>query len=206
MEAAMYSFTTSWENLKESRVPGAIQRVAWVLYQRPSLNLLKNQVPKLLLTRQYKRYGQLTTAAFKTAPLSARPIRSQIIVNDKGQTEGVMLASGKVIKAKMVLSNATPKVTFRDLLEGPELPKEYINSIKNIDYTSPVTKINVAVNKLPNFLANPNVKDNEVMPHHRCTIHLNCENMDLLEDAYNDAKTKGIYSQKPMIELTIPSR
>jgi phytoene dehydrogenase-like protein len=129
------------------------------------------------------------------------------MVNDKGEVEGVMLESGKTLKSNMVLSNVTPKVTFLDMMEGHELPKEYLNSIKNVDYTSPVTKINVAVNKLPNFLANPNVNENEVMPHHRCTIHLNCESTEILEDAYSEAATNsGTYSSKPMIELTIPSR
>lgn len=74
-----------------------------------------------------------------------------------------------------------------------------------------MTKINVAVNKLPNFIANPNKTDqpSEVLPHHRCTIHLNCENSQLLDEAYKDAtkdlSQPGQYSKKPMIEMTIPS-
>ena len=129
------------------------------------------------------------------------------------------------MKSRTDLSNATPKITFTDMLSSTDttLPTEYMNSIRNVDYTSPVTKINVAVDKLPNFLANPNVKENEPMPHHRyfefatfyfvcsdcifrCTIHLNCENMDLLQDAYVEAANEGRYSSKPMIELTVPSR
>ena len=74
-----------------------------------------------------------------------------------------------------------------------------------------MTKINVAVDRLPNFLADPNNKENanKVMPHHRCTIHLNCENSALLDEAYKDAtkdcENSGKYSKNPMIELTIPS-
>ena len=132
------------------------------------------------------------------------------MVDNGGNVEGVQLENGKVLRSKVVLSNVTPQVTFLDLLEATDpkgaLPREYMNSVQNIDYTSPVTKINVALNKLPNFLADPNVKENEVMPHHRCTIHLNCENTDLLMDAYNSAMDKGTYSEKPMIEMTIPSR
>lgn len=129
-------------------------------------------------------------------------------MDDRGQAEGVLLESGRVLKSRVVLSNATPKITFADLLSSNSaaLPTEYVNSIKNVDYTSPVTKINVAVDKLPNFLANPNIKENEPMPHHRCTIHMNCEHMDLLEDAYVEAANEGRYSSKPMIEMTVPSR
>ena len=69
----------------------------------------------------------------------------------------------------------------------------------------------MAVNRIPNFLANPNTQNNpnEILPHHRCTIHLNCENSELLDEAYKDAtkdlKKPGKYSKNPMIEMTIPS-
>lgn len=41
--------------------------------------------------------------------------------------------------------------------------------------------------------------------HHRCTIHVNCENMKLLDDAFKDAAVLGQGSRKPMIEMVIPS-
>ena len=65
------------------------------------------------------------------------------------------------------------------------------------DYKSPVTKINVAVNRLPNFLANPNNEKDakEIQPHHRCTIHLNCENSKLLDEAFKDA-TKDFSAER----------
>ena len=85
-----------------------------------------------------------------------------------------------------------------------DVPDSYRRSLAGIDYTSPVCKINVAVNKLPNFLANPNTDDNVVMPHHKCTIHLNCEQTEMIDEAYQDA-TKGQYSRTPMIEMVIPS-
>ena len=53
----------------------------------------------------------------------------------------------------------------------------------------------VAVNKIPNFLADPNTGDNTVMPHHRCTIHINCEQSSLIHDAYLAAQS-GHYAQR----------
>lgn len=44
----------------------------------------------------------------------------------------------------------------------------------------------VAVDKLPNFLAAP-TPDDKPGPHHQCSIHLNCESVDVLESAYKDA-------------------
>ena len=66
-------------------------------------------------------------------------------------------------------------------------------------------KINLAVNKLPNFLADPTVDANTPMPHHRGTIHINCENMAIIDEAYLDAKMRKIPSRKPVIEMVIPS-
>jgi phytoene dehydrogenase-like protein len=43
------------------------------------------------------------------------------------------------------------------------------------------------------------------MPHHQCTIHINCENMKLLDDAFQDATLLKQASRKPMIEMVIPS-
>ena len=44
----------------------------------------------------------------------------------------------------------------------------------------------VAVDKLPNFLASP-TPDGKPGPHHQCSIHLNCESVELLETAYKEA-------------------
>lgn len=133
-------------------------------------------------------------------------------IDGRLQTEGVVLSNGKFIQADYVLSNATPHVTFSKLLNHYNLenhPHEqtqtFIRRTKNIQYESGVVKINLAVSRLPNFKADPNIKENEVMPHHRCTIHLNCENVNLIDEAFKDAKYKGIPSQKPMIEMVIPS-
>ena len=45
----------------------------------------------------------------------------------------------------------------------------------------------VAVNKLPNFLADPNEKGDTPLPHHRGTVHMNCEHTGLIHEAYLDA-------------------
>ena len=65
-----------------------------------------------------------------------------------------------------------------------DVPFSYRKALAGIDYTSPVCKINVAVDKIPNFLANPNSGPDTVMPHHMATIHLNCEHTHMIEQAY----------------------
>uniref|UniRef100_UPI0037E75A80 pyridine nucleotide-disulfide oxidoreductase domain-containing protein 2 n=1 Tax=Semicossyphus pulcher TaxID=241346 RepID=UPI0037E75A80 len=127
----------------------------------------------------------------------------QVLVSSDGAAKGVVLKDGTEINSKVVLSNATPYVTFKNLTPKAALPPEFIKAVDQIDYTSPVTKINVAVDKLPNFLATP-TPDNKPGPHHQCSIHLNCESVEVLETAYKDAMN-GRPSVRPMLEMTIPS-
>ncbi|XP_077469432.1 pyridine nucleotide-disulfide oxidoreductase domain-containing protein 2 [Stigmatopora argus] len=126
-----------------------------------------------------------------------------IVVDPDGSAKGVVLKDGVEIRSGVVLSNATPYVTFKSLTPQESLPAEFLKAVDQIDYTSPVTKINVAVDKLPNFLAAP-TPDNRPGPHHQCSIHINCESVDVLEAAYKEAMN-GRPSTRPMIEMTIPS-
>lgn len=127
----------------------------------------------------------------------------QVLVGSDGSAKGVVLKDGTEIYSRVVLSNATPYVTFKTLTPQSALSPAFIKAVDQIDYTSPVTKINVAVDKLPNFLAAP-TPDGKPGPHHQCSIHLNCESVEVLQTAYEDCK-EGRPSSRPMIEMTIPS-
>lgn len=142
----------------------------------------------------------------------------KIILEDHNNCEnihsnGVLLKNGKFIESDYVLSNCTPRVTFEKFLKSYNLRDHEDNSISNffkrvekINYDSGSMKINLAVKKLPNFIADPNMNGDSVpMPHHRGTIHLNTESMQLLDTAYNETKLSNKPSSKPMIEMTIPS-
>ena len=132
---------------------------------------------------------------------------ARITTGPGGEASGLVLEDGQEIRSRLVLSSATPEITFARLLaQSRDVPAEYRRALAGIDYTSPVCKINIAVNKIPDFLADPNTPEGSVMPHHRATIHMNCEQSDMIEEAYRDAKERGTFSKKPMIEMTIPSR
>lgn len=66
----------------------------------------------------------------------------EIMVGEDGRVQGVRLTDETEILSKIVLSNATPQVTFIDLLRSGTLPKAYLNKVESVDYSSPVTKIN----------------------------------------------------------------
>lgn len=130
----------------------------------------------------------------------------------KTQTKGVLLIDGKFIESDYVLSNCTAHVTFQNLLKKYNLEEHnekkisvFAKRINKINYESGTMKINLAVNKLPNFKADPSIHANKPMPHHQCTIHINCENVKQLDDAFNHLKLTNKPSNVPMIEMVIPS-
>lgn len=66
-----------------------------------------------------------------------------ILLDDAAQSvRGVLLEDGTEIRTKRVLSNATPAVTFQQLIPESALPEHFVAELTGFDYTSPVTKIN----------------------------------------------------------------
>ncbi|KAJ8248389.1 hypothetical protein GJAV_G00241510 [Gymnothorax javanicus] len=128
----------------------------------------------------------------------------QVLVGSDGCAKGVVLNDGTEVHSKVVLSNATPYLTFTKLAPQGSLSPDFMKAVSQISYTSPVTKINVAVDRLPNFLAVPNAADGAPGPHHQTSIHLNCERVEVLEAAYQEAQL-GRPSSRPMLEMCIPS-
>eukprot|EP00079_Xenopus_tropicalis_P011025 XP_002936488.2 PREDICTED: pyridine nucleotide-disulfide oxidoreductase domain-containing protein 2 [Xenopus tropicalis] len=144
------------------------------------------------------------SAAASGAEIYTEKVVEQILVDQSGKASGVVLQDGTEVQSRLVLSNASPHHTFSNLIPKEQLPADFMTMISQFNAKSPVTKINVAVDRLPNFLAAPNRNNGEAMPHHQCSIHLNSEDMQLLNDAYEEA-SRGIPSTRPMIELCIPS-
>lgn len=114
---------------------------------------------------------------------------------------GVRLADGTVIRARTVVSNATPDITFRKLLPAGSLPAGFQAAVERIDYSSASLKINLAVRELPDFTCLPGRA--EPGPQHRGTIHIGAS-LELLERAYEEART-GRPSARPIVEMTIPT-
>lgn len=88
---------------------------------------------------------------------------------------GVEMEDGTKLRAKVVLSNATPYHTFLELMGGdgaggagpPPLPPTFLQHIKHADYQSAVFKINLAISKLPNFTCCPTDPSGAPGPQHR---------------------------------------
>ncbi len=118
----------------------------------------------------------------------------QILIKD-GRATGVQLASGEIILAAAVLSNADPKRTFLRLVDPAELPRDFLDSIRHFQTAGIVAKVNLALDGAPTLRAN----DGTFAPHLRIAPSL-----EYLERAYDDAKN-GAVSARPFLDIMIPS-
>jgi len=124
---------------------------------------------------------------------------SRIRVKD-GRASGVALVNGTEYSADRVVSCLDANVTFLRLMEHKDLPADFVESVKHLDYASASCKINLALSEVPNFTCLPG---NSVGPQHHGTIHI-CPNRTYIEKAYDCAKY-GHVSENPVIEATLPS-
>ncbi|WP_028081993.1 phytoene desaturase family protein [Solimonas soli] len=149
--------------------------------------------------------GALSAALRRSAEHAGVTIRTGApvaqIEHIGGRALAVRLASGERIAAPRIVSNATPAVTFLQLLGADALPAAFRAAAERIDYSSAVMKINLALSELPDFSCRPG-KD-AVGPQHRGTIHIS-PTLDYIERAYADARL-GEPSREPVVELTLPT-
>ncbi len=122
------------------------------------------------------------------------------ILVKEGTVRGVALRGGEEIQATRVASGVDANVTFLKLMSNGDLPPDFVDAVRHIDYSSASCKINIALSELPDFTAVPGTT---VGPQHHGTIHIS-PTMEYIERAYDDAKY-GRPSQHPIIEATIPS-
>jgi len=140
-----------------------------------------------------------SAAKEKGAEIKTGTTVSHIVVKDNKAT-GVALADGTEYSAKRVISCLDATVTFLRLMDRKDLPADFVESVRNLDYASGSCKVNLALSEVPDFTCLPG---NTPGPQHRGTIHL-CPDRNYIEKAYDKAKYCYI-SDSPIIEATIPS-
>jgi phytoene dehydrogenase-like protein len=116
-----------------------------------------------------------------------------------GRVTGVVLESGEELRSGVVVVATHPKIAFLRLLEREELPPDFVTDIERWKTRSGVVKINLAVERLPEFVDKPGF-DPEV---HGGTIVL-AESLDDLEGGFQDA-VAGRPSGRPFADICIPS-
>ncbi|HEY7137105.1 MAG TPA: NAD(P)/FAD-dependent oxidoreductase [Acidimicrobiia bacterium] len=122
----------------------------------------------------------------------------QILVRN-GRTHGVALASGEELAADVVVAATHPKITFLEQIPRSDLPDDFVRDIERWRSRSGTVKVNVAVDRLPEFVAKPGF-DPEV---HGGTIVL-APSLDHLELAFQEA-AGGRAATRPFADVCIPS-
>ncbi|MHB2020644.1 MAG: phytoene desaturase family protein, partial [Candidatus Xenobia bacterium] len=122
---------------------------------------------------------------------------AQILIKD-GRTVGVVLENGEEVYGKVVASSLDPNRTFLKLIESQHLDNEFLTQIKAYKLRGSSGKVNMAVDRLPDFSCLPGMGK-----HLRGDIAV-APSIDYLEQAYDDAKY-GNFSRRPYINMVIPS-
>jgi phytoene dehydrogenase-like protein len=121
------------------------------------------------------------------------------ITTSGGAVTGVVLEGGEELHAGVVVAAVHPKLAFLRLLERELLPADFVADIERWKTRSGVVKINLAVERLPEFVDKPGF-DPDV---HGGTIVL-AESLDDVEGGFQDA-VAGRPSGKPFADICIPS-
>ena len=73
------------------------------------------------------------------------------ILVERGRSVGVALMEGTELRARAVVSNAHPKITFCELVESSQLPTDFVRAIDRYKTRSGTVKVNLALAELPRF-------------------------------------------------------
>lgn len=120
------------------------------------------------------------------------------ILVEGSMARGVLLADGREVRSRFVVSGADPSVTFRQLLDRGVLPEAFLDAVGRIDYSSATSKINIILKGELTFKCLKGT--GESVPG---TFHI-CEDSRYIERAF-DASKYGEMSDHLVIEGCVPS-
>lgn len=121
---------------------------------------------------------------------------SEIIV-EKGRASGVV-SGGKSWRAQSIVAGVNPKLLFDRLVPKGAVSRPVEEHFAHWGCESATFRMNVALDKLPNFTSLPGRGD------HLTAGIIMAPSMDYMHRAYADAALNG-WSSQPVIEMLIPS-
>ena len=122
---------------------------------------------------------------------------ARVIVRES-RARGVVLADGREIAARCVVSNVNPRALFLDLVSASDLDGDFVRRIQAYRCASATFRMNVALAELPRFTCLP-----EPGPHLSSGIIM-APSLAYMEKAFTDARELG-WSRAPVVEMLIPS-
>jgi phytoene dehydrogenase-like protein len=121
------------------------------------------------------------------------------ILTESGRVRGVVVEGGEEFRAPLVVTAVHPQITFLHQLERSELPDEFVADIEHWKSRSGTVKINLALDRLPVFTADP-AFDPEI---HGGAIQI-LDDIDDLERQYQQARF-GQAALNPFSDCEIPT-
>lgn len=118
------------------------------------------------------------------------------ILADRGKANGVVLGDGAEITAPIIVSAIHPQATLLGLVDPAESGTGFVRSVKNVRTAGNVAKLDLALERIPNFTGLTG-RD------HAGRIVI-ARSMEHVENAFNPAKY-GEFSQDPVMEIVLPS-
>jgi len=122
------------------------------------------------------------------------------IILEAGRVAGVRLASGEVLRAATVVSNAHPKLTFLKLLRGSEVKSGFREAIERIDTKGAMARVHLLVDELPHYVGFDSAAEGW---QHRGHAVLGCS-IENFQKAYV-AQLAGVFPDELAVELIIQS-
>ena len=145
--------------------------------------------------------GGVSLACARAAESFGAEIRTEAPVDHirikNNRATGVVLGDGEEIDAGQVISSCDPRLTFLGLVGERHLDGEFTQDIKRFKLRGSSGKVNLAVDRLPEFFGR------EGTAHLRGDIAI-APGIDYLERAYDDAKY-GDFSRRPYLNVVVPS-
>ena len=148
--------------------------------------------------------GQITQAIAASGRRHGMEIKTSAPVEEilvkNGRARGVRVENGDEYTGKLIVSNLAAPATFGRLVAERHLPEEFRNSIKNFRAKGTAFKMNIAVDRAPQYKGYDPKATGVPYPAY---AHIG-PSPDYFERAYDDAKY-GWYSAKPYISPIVPS-
>jgi phytoene dehydrogenase-like protein len=120
------------------------------------------------------------------------------IVVERDRAVGVVIETGAVLRAPVVVSNLNPTLLYTRLVPPDALPRDFQDRIKTWRNGSGTFRMNVALSALPSFSALPGDGD------HLTAGIIIAPSLAYMDRAWLDARERG-WSREPVIEILIPS-
>ncbi len=146
--------------------------------------------------------GALTSAVARIAAQYGASVvtgaRVTRIMTEDGRATGVVLENGDTLQARAVVAAVSPQHALIDLVAPMDLPPTFLHRVRHIRARGVTAKINLALDGLPPFTA---LAGDTLPLGGRLLI---APDLDYLERAF-DATKYGAVSERPWLELSIPS-